>query len=94
MTECTEVSYVVPSYFFLRCRRSSEERTKLQKNTAKVKSKILQLYGICCVFLVPKIIQHKINLASLTSQRITLICVIIVKFWNNIGGNVVRENCV
>lgn len=49
MTECTEVSYVVPSYFF--------------------------------------------NLASPTSQRITLIYVI-VKFWNNIGGNVVRENCV
>jgi hypothetical protein len=33
------------------------------------------------------------NLASPTSQRITLIYVI-VKFWNNIGGNVVRENCV
>lgn len=24
MTECTEVSYIVPSYFFLRCRKSSE----------------------------------------------------------------------
>ena len=29
MTECTEVSYVVPSYFFLRCRRSSEEMKML-----------------------------------------------------------------
>ena len=36
MTECTEVSYVVPSYFFLRCRKPSEDINRVQKKTAVI----------------------------------------------------------
>jgi hypothetical protein len=53
----------------------------------------LQLYEYAVSSSFRKLYSIFFNLASPTSQRITLICVI-VKFWNNIGGNVVRENCV
>ena len=53
----------------------------------------LQLYEYAVSPSFRKLYSIFFNLASPTSQRITLIYVI-VKFWNNIGGNVVRENCV
>ena len=72
MTECTEVSYIVPSYFFLRCRKSSEEIRVAEKYG---RDKSCNFMNMLCLPRSENYTAFFFNLASPTSQRITLIYV-------------------